>query len=67
MTIKEFVSQLFGYRIKNDDAGWDDFAKNLEKNGTWSITGSPRKFQDIIIELMKRIERLEYERDHGNH
>lgn len=63
MTIRQYVSQLFGYRIKDGIGGWDDFTTNLEKTGTWSLTGSPRKFQSMIIEIMKRIERLEYERD----
>ena len=60
MTIKEYISNLFNYRIKDSDSGWDEAANILEKNGTWSITGSPRKFQSIIIELCKRIEKLEH-------
>ena len=59
MTIKEFVSRLFDYRIPNGDAGWDDMASALGRNGQWSITGSPNKFQTIILELVKRVEKLE--------
>mgnify|MGYP007070561488 CR=1 FL=1 len=59
MTIRQFCSQLFDYRIKDGESGWDEAAQQLSRNGTWSITGSPKKFQEIIIELCKRIEKLE--------
>jgi hypothetical protein len=61
MRIKEFVSQLFDYRIKNGQEGWDEFTKALSRNGTWSIAGSPAKFQAMILEMLKRIEILEEE------
>lgn len=66
MTIREYVSHLFSYRIKDGPHGWEEFTRNLERNGTWSITGSGRKFQDMIIEIMKRIEKLEYEAENKN-
>jgi len=59
MTIRQFVSQLYGYRIKDGEQGWDEMTQQLSTNGTFSITGSPKKFQDIIIELCKRVEALE--------
>lgn len=63
MTLKQYVSHLFNYRIKDGVGGWDDFTTNMEKSGAWSMTGSPRKFQAIIVELLKRVEELEKERD----
>lgn len=59
MSIKEWVSQLFNYRIPHGDKGWDEAAFTLGKTGQWSITGSPTKFQDMILELLKRVEKLE--------
>lgn len=61
MTLKDFVSNLFEYRVKNGEEGWDEFSENLSKNGTWSISGSPKKFQTLILELIKRVEKLEHE------
>lgn len=62
MTLREFVSNLFHFRMKNGESGWDDMARELGKNGTFSITGSPHKFQQIFIELCKRVDKLEYEK-----
>jgi hypothetical protein len=62
MTLKEYISSIFDYRIKDGDGGWDEAVQMLAKTGLWSISGSPRKFEKIILELCKRIERLEHER-----
>lgn len=62
MTLKDKVSEIFSYRIKNGESGWDEMAESLSKNGTFSITGSPKKFEKILIELLKRVEKLENER-----
>ena len=61
-TLRDFVSGLFHYRMTTSESKWDMFAHDLEKSGLWSITASPRKFQDIILELCKRVEKLE---EHG--
>jgi hypothetical protein len=58
-TLRDFVSNLFHYRMTTGETKWDMFSHDLEKSGLWSITASPRKFQDIILELCKRIEKLE--------
>lgn len=55
MTLKEWVSQLFNIRI-ND---WDNGVKILRQYGQWSMSGAPRKFEDMFLELMKRVEVLE--------
>lgn len=62
MKLKDRISDIFGYRIKNGESGWDEMAEALSKNGTFSITGSPKKFEKILIELLKRVEKLENER-----
>jgi hypothetical protein len=59
MTLRDFVSNLFHYRMKTVDTKWEDFAHDLEKSGLWSLSGSPHKFEAIIIELCKRVEKLE--------
>ena len=59
MSIRDFVSDLFHYRTPHGDTGWDEMASVLGRTGQWSITGSPKKFQDMILDLMKRVERLE--------
>ncbi|MEK7106548.1 MAG: hypothetical protein AAB895_04320 [Patescibacteria group bacterium] len=61
MKLRDVVSNLFQYKIKHGYQGWDEMANSLSKSGVWSITGSPRKFQDIIVELLKRVERLEHD------
>lgn len=62
MTLKEAISNIFDFRIKDGDAGWDEAAQLLSKTGQWSLSGSPRKFEKIILELCKRVERLEHDR-----
>lgn len=59
MTLKQFASDIFGYRIKEGETGWDEAAQMLSKTGTWSITASPRKFEKLVLEMCKRIEALE--------
>ena len=59
MTLKEVISQLFDYRIKEGDGGWDEAERILGKSGLWSISASPRKFEKIVMELIKRVEKLE--------
>lgn len=66
MTLKQHVSQLFGYRIKEGVTGWDEFVQMLAKNGIWSITASPKKFEQLILEMCKRIESLEANDRSGN-
>lgn len=56
MKLREFVSQLFGYRIHNSPTAWDDAYRILSKNGTWA---SAKKQEELILELIKRIEKLE--------
>ena len=63
MKLKDYISNLFNFRVKNGPEGWDDLANQLGPSGVWSISGSPRKFQDIILEILKRVEALENERD----
>ena len=62
MTLRDYVSNLFHYRMTTSESKWDMFAHDLEKSGLWSITASPRKFQEIVLELCKRVEKLE---EHG--
>ena len=64
MTLRDYVSNLFHYRMTTSESKWDMFAHDLEKSGLWSITASPRKFQDIILELCKRVEKLEEKEEH---
>lgn len=61
MTLKQFVSETLGYRIKEGDAGWDEMAQQLSNMGQWSLTASPKKFEKIFLELCKRVEKLEHE------
>lgn len=63
MTLKQAISQLFDYRIKESDAGWDEAARVLGNQGQWSLSASPKKFENIIMELIKRVEKLE---EHGD-
>jgi hypothetical protein len=65
VTIRQFVSNLFQFRIKEGEQGWEEASQLLGKTGQWSLTGSPKKFEEIIIELCKRIERLEAHGDSG--
>lgn len=55
-TLKDFVSELFGFRIHNGPTAWDDAYNILSKNGTWA---SAKKQELLIIDLIKRIENLE--------
>jgi hypothetical protein len=59
MTLKQFMSEVFDYRIKDGDSGYDEMAQQLSNMGQWSITASPKKFEKVLLELCKRVSRLE--------
>ena len=59
MTLRDFVSTLFDYRIKHTETAWEEASQALARSGLWSLSGSPSKFEKIIVELCKRVEKLE--------
>lgn len=65
MTLREAASQIFNYRIKEGDLGWDEMVQELSKMGTFSLSASPKKFEKLILELCKRVEKLEDHAERG--
>ena len=59
MTLKEFVSLLIGFRIKESDTGWDEAYQQFSNTGQFTLTSSPKKYEKIILELCKRVDNLE--------
>jgi len=63
-TLRDYISELFHYRMTTGENRWEMFANDLRKSGQWSITASPSKFESIIVDLCKRVEKLEQEKTH---
>ena len=61
MNLRDYFSTLFGYRMKNGEDGWEEAIQSLARSGKFSITSSPTKFEKLIIDLCKRVEKLENE------
>jgi len=61
MTLRDYFSDLFGYRMKNGEGGWEEATQALSRSGKYSITSSPTKFEKLIIDLCKRVEKIENE------